>query len=112
MINNLTSVFLILSLFLTAGLLVFVFWLNYYFRNYAREYKNLAQLSVQIPENASLTSISELLVENKIIDDAQTFYWYLRLVRRNIRSVPPGIYFFDGKITNEDVADRLQTRSA
>jgi len=106
MTDNFLSIFWIFSLILAAGLLVFFFWLNYYFRNYAAEYKNIAELSVQIPDGASIKTVSQLLAQKKIIDDAQTFYWYLRLTQRDIR-VHAGNYIFTGKITNKHIAERL-----
>lgn len=107
MINNFLSIFWILLLFLIAGFFIFAFWLNYYFRNYAREYKNLSALLIQIPEGLSLSQLCELLAQKKVIDDAQTFYWYLRL-RKNSPSVHAGLYVFDGKISNQEIAERLQ----
>lgn len=108
MINNFSSILWVLGLFFVAGFLIFAFWLNYYFRNYAREYKNISNVAVHIPEGLSLSQLSQLLFEKKIIDDAQTFYWYLRL-RKNIPSAQAGIYVFDGKMSNQEVAERLQS---
>jgi cell division protein YceG involved in septum cleavage len=107
MISNLSSILWILCLFLVAGCFIAAFWLNYYFRNYASEYRNINRVSIEIPERLSLRRLSELLAEKKIINDAQTFYWYMRLDKKT-RNVHAGTYIFDGKTSNEEVAERLQ----
>lgn len=88
------------------GALIFI---RFYFSSFAQKAQHISQAVVDIPRGSSLRRVSELLYEQKIVDNASIYYWYMRLGRNDGNKIQAGYYQFDGTMTNEAIADSLRS---
>lgn len=92
---------------LALGLLAL--FLHFYFRSYADKPQTLVQAIVEIPRGTPLKGVSQLLYQQKIIDNPSIFYWYMRIGRSDGNKIQAGFYQFDGVMTMKAIVDSLRS---
>jgi UPF0755 protein len=65
------------------------------------------QIPLEIPKGAGPRQVAHLLAENRVIDQAGTFYRYLRYIRRAAGKIKAGELAFRDNMTPEEVVDVL-----
>jgi UPF0755 protein len=92
------------------GVALSVFGIYFYFSSFATSTERLKQeITVEIPFGSSVKRVCEILHAQGLIKDPQKFYWFLRLYRRDTSRMQAGYYVFDGQISPNNIAERLQT---
>ena len=93
--------------FIILGLLISSVY--FYFSRYAISPERVSNIIIEIPYGTSVKRVSEILHAQGLVKDPKLFYWFLRLFRQDASSMQAGYYVFDGSVSPNDIAERLQT---
>jgi UPF0755 protein len=101
--------FFILSLIVTITSFISILSLYFYFSRYAQSPEQVSNIVIEIPYGSSAKRVSEILYTQGLIKDQNLFYWFLRLYREDTARMQAGYYVFEGEVSANDIAERLQT---